>query len=154
MYCSLHTMGISGIDGFMVEAEADLSRGMPAFDIVGLPDAAVKESRDRVKAVFANLGCPFPTGKVVVNLAPANLKKSGPLYDLPILLALLSLSGAVRLPDLNRSAFIGELSLAGEVRPVSGALSMVLAARDAGCDSVFLPSANGPEGSVVQDMKI
>ena len=89
MYCSLHSMGVNGIEGFVVEAEADLSRGMPAFDIVGLPDAAVKESRDRVRAVFANLGCPFPTGKVVINLAPASLKKSGPLYDLPILLALL-----------------------------------------------------------------
>jgi len=154
MYCSLHSMGINGIEGFAVEAEADLSRGMPAFDIVGLPDAAVKESRDRVRAVFANLGCPFPTGKVVINLAPASLKKSGPLYDLPILLALLQLSGAVRLPDVSKCAFIGELSLAGEVRPVAGALSMVLAARDAGYESVFLPAANGAEGSVVQGVSV
>ena len=154
MYCSLHSMGLCGIDGFAVETEADLSRALPSFEIVGLPDAAVKEPRGRVRAVFANLGCPFPNGKVVVNLAPASLKKTGPLYDLPILLTLLQLSGAVQLPDLSRSAFVGELSLAGEVRPVTGALSMVLAARDAGYDEIFLPAANAPEGSVAQGIRV
>ena len=127
MLSKVYTSGLAGIDGFEVTVECSGWERIPKFELVGLPDAAVKESRDRVRAVFANLGCPFPTGKVVINLAPASLKKSGPLYDLPILMALLQLSGAVRLHGLEQCAFVGELSLSGKIRPVSGVLSMVLA---------------------------
>ncbi|MEG1686596.1 MAG: YifB family Mg chelatase-like AAA ATPase, partial [Angelakisella sp.] len=128
-------------------------RGMPHFEVVGLPDIAVKESRDRVRAAMGNLGYPLPDAQIVVNLAPADTRKSGPLYDLPILLGILKASGQCELP-LEQSAFVGELSLDGRLRPVSGVLSMVMAARDHGCKRVFIPYENAAEGSVAQQIAV
>ena len=153
MFSSVLSMGISGIQGYLVTVEIDCQRGMPQFDLVGLPDAAVKEARERVRSALRNLGYPWPEGRVLVNLAPANTRKTGPLYDLPILLGVLMASGCCEM-DLAGCAFLGELSLDGRLRPVTGALSMVLAAREAGIQKVFLPMENGGEGSAVPDITV
>ena len=153
MFSPVLSMGISGIQGYMVTVEADCRRGMPQFDLVGLPDAAVKEARERVRSAMYNLGLSWPEGHILVNLAPANTRKTGPIYDLPILLALLLASGSVRL-ELGGCAFIGELSLDGRLRPVTGALSMILAARQAGVGKVFLPMENGGEGSAIPGIQV
>ena len=128
MICSVRTLGINGIHGSAVSAECYISNGLPGFDIVGLPDAAVKEARERVRAAAKNSGFTFPVSRITVNLAPANTKKAGSHYDLPILIGILAAVGAVRRPK-STSAFIGEVSLDGTVRPVSGVLPMALAAK-------------------------
>ncbi len=153
MFASLKSMGLHGIDGFMVEVEADLSQGLPGFDVVGLPDAAVRESRDRVRAAMKNAGYTYPVSRIPVNLAPADVKKEGSVYDLPLLLALLCASGQLR-ADLTRAAFVGELSLQGAVRPVRGVLPMTIAARDAGIAEVYVPAENGTEAAVVDGIRV
>ena len=153
MFAGLKSMGLRGIDGFIVEVEADLSQGLPGFDVVGLPDAAVRESRDRVRAAMKNAGYAYPVSRITVNLAPADVKKEGSVYDLPLLLALLSASGQLR-ADLSRAAFIGELSLQGAVRPVRGALPMAIAARDAGLAEVYVPAENAAETAVVDGIRV
>ncbi len=149
MICSVKTLGISGIRGSVVTAEAFLSAGLPGFDIVGLPDAAVKEPRDRVRAAARSSGMNFPTGHITVNLAPASLKKMGTHYDLPILLSILAACGEIRRPR-NDTAFLGEVSLDGQIRPVSGVLPMALAARDAGIRTLFVPAENAPEATLAR----
>ena len=119
MICSVQTLGINGIRGSKVLAECYISNGLPGFDIVGLPDTAVKEARDRVRAAAKSSGLHFPSSRITVNLAPASLKKGGTHYDLPILLSILCASGNVRRPR-STSAFLGEVSLDGQIRPVSG----------------------------------
>ena len=142
-------MGINGISGSLVTAECYISNGLPAFDIVGLPDAAVKEARERVRAAAKTSGMKFPTSRITVNLAPASLKKAGTHYDLPILLGILSACGLVRRPS-STSAFIGELSLDGQLRPVSGVLPMAIAARRAGMETVYVPAENAPEATLAR----
>ncbi len=149
MICSVHTMGINGIRGSHVTAECYISNGLPGFDIVGLPDAAVKEARERVRAAAKTSGLKFPSSRITVNLAPASLKKSGTHYDLPILLSILSASGAMRRPK-SSCAFIGELSLDGQIRPVSGVLPMAIAAKRAGFDTVFVPAENAAEATLAR----
>ncbi len=153
MFASLKSMGLRGIDGFMVDVEADLSQGLPGFDVVGLPDTAVRESRDRVRAAMKNSGFTYPVSRITVNLAPADVKKEGSVYDLPLLLALLIASGQLR-ADVKRAAFVGELSLQGTVRPVRGILPMVIAARQAGLQQVFVPAENGTEAAVVEGIEV
>ena len=131
MICSVRTLGISGIRGSGVVAECYISNGLPGFDIVGLPDAAVKEARERVRAASKSSGLSFPVSRITVNLAPANLKKVGTHYDLPILLSILAASGEIRRPK-STSAFLGEVSLDGKIRPISGVLPMALAAKREG----------------------
>ena len=149
MICSVHSVGIQGIVGSSVVAECYISNGLPGFDIVGLPDAAVKEARERVRAAAKNSGLNFPVSRITVNLAPANQKKSGTHYDLPILLSVLSACGAVRRPK-SSSAFIGELGLDGTVRPVSGVLPMALAAKRDGIQTLFVPAENAPEATLAR----
>lgn len=153
MFAGLKSMGLRGIDGFMVDVEADLSQGLPGFDVVGLPDTAVRESRDRVRAAMKNIGYTYPVSRITVNLAPADVKKEGSVYDLPLLLALLCASGQLK-ADLRHAAFIGELSLQGAVRPITGVLPMVIAARDAGIRSVYVPSENGQEAAIVENIDV
>ncbi len=153
MFSSLKSMGLRGIDGFMVDVEADLSQGLPGFDVVGLPDTAVRESRDRVRAALKNAGFTYPVSRITVNLAPADVKKEGSVYDLPLLLALLFASGQLR-ADVKHAAFLGELSLQGAVRPVRGVLPMVIAARQAGIKEVYVPAENGPEAAVVDGIAV
>ena len=149
MICSVRTLGVTGIRGMSVVAECYISNGLPAFDIVGLPDAAVKEARERVRAAAKSSGLTFPVSRITVNLAPASLKKSGTHYDLPILLSILAAAGSVRRPRSD-SAFIGELSLDGQLRPVSGVLPMALAARDEGVKALFVPYENAAEATLAR----
>ena len=153
MYAAVKSVGLFGLNGYTVDVEADSSMGLPAFDIVGLPDAAVSESRNRVRSAIKNSGFEFPVSRITVNLAPADKRKSGPVYDLPILLAILAASRQIKnLPD--DSAFAGELSLDGEVRPVNGILSMALAARNEGIKRLYVPAENAPEAAVVEDIEV
>ncbi len=144
MVRQIRSLGISGIEGFDVSVECALSGGLPSFDIVGLPDAAVKESRERVKSAIKSCGRRFPPSRVTVNLAPADRKKAGTLYDLPILLSILAAAEEIRPPEPTR-AFIGELSLSGELRPVPGVLSMAMRAARGGVRELFVPEENGEE---------
>ena len=149
MICSVRTLGISGIEGSMVTAECYISNGLPGFDIVGLPDAAVKEARERVRAAAKNSGFTFLVGRITVNLAPANTKKAGSHYDLPILIGILAASGGVRRPK-SSSAFVGEVSLDGTLRPVSGVLPMALAAKREGIKALFVPADNAAEATLAR----
>ncbi len=149
MICSVQTLGISGIQGSRVVAECYVSNGLPGFDIVGLPDAAVKEARERVRAAAKNSGLSFPVSRITVNLAPANLKKAGTHYDLPILLSILAACGSVRRPK-STSAFLGELGLDGTVRPISGVLPMALAAKKSGIQTLFVPADNAAEATLAR----
>lgn len=147
MICSTHTMSIQGIRGNHITVECYISNGLPSFDIVGLPDMAVKEARERVRAAAKNSGMRFPTGRITVNLAPANLKKTGTHFDLPILLAIMSACGNIRRPSSD-CAFIGEVSLDGQIRPVSGVLPMAIAAKRAGMKKLYVPVENAAEATL------
>ena len=143
-FAAVNSLGYLGIDAYAVKVEADIDQSFPGFDVVGLPDASVKESRDRVRAAMKNCGLEFPQAKITINLAPADIRKEGPMYDLPIFMAVLCASLQISgVPE--GSAFIGELSLAGEVRPVKGVLSMAIEARNIGFQSLFIPRANAAE---------
>lgn len=146
--------GVQGVDGFAVRVEAFVSGGLPALDIVGLPDAAVKESRDRVRAALLNSGFQMPVGRVTVNLAPADMKKEGPAYDLPIAMAVLIASGQIIIRSLEAVMMIGELSLDGSLQPVSAALPMVISAHQDGVKAVILPQGNAQEVVTVQGMTV
>ena len=149
----VRSLGLRGINGYEVTVECALSGGLPAFDIVGLPDAAVKESRERVRSAIRSVGARFPLSRVTINLAPAALRKEGTLYDLPILLGLMAAGG--ELPALDpAAAFIGELSLTGALRPINGVLSMALATVRAGISSLYLPAANAAEATLVEGLAV
>ena len=142
-----------GIDALMVEVEVDISPGLPATFIVGLPDTAVKEARDRVRAAVRNAGCTFPMRRITVNLAPADLKKIGPTYDLPIAIGLLVSSGQINI-DTTDTLFLGELSLDGNVRHLHGILPMVAMAQARGLKRVFVPADDAQEASMIQDIEV
>lgn len=153
MVAKIHSMGLFGMEAFPVEVETDLSNGLPAFEVVGLPDAAVKESKDRVRSALKNCGFQFPVGRITMNLAPADRKKVGPLYDLPLFVSLLCASRQLQC-NTDAAVFLGELSLSGEVRPVRGALVMACAARDAGFQSIFLPEQCAGEAAGVEGLTV
>ena len=147
MVSKICSFGLDGADGYIVTAECFLSGGLPSFDVVGLPDAAVRESRDRVRASIKNLDADFPKNKITINLAPAGTKKEGPIYDLPILLGMLVASK--QLPEIPAEySFLGELSLNGELRPARGVLSMAIAAKNSGIKKLFVPDSNAKEASL------
>ncbi len=141
------SLGLYGLDSFVIDVETDVSLGINSFDIVGLPDTAVKESKDRVKSALINCGYEVPVGKITVNLAPADVRKEGPIYDLPILVALLQISGQL-VPVSDDCVFIGELSLGGEIKRINGVLPMALKASQLGYKSLFIPKDNEREASV------
>ena len=143
MYSVLRSYGLNGLTGFAVAVEADISGGLPAFSLVGLPDSAVRESGDRVRAAVKNLGFQWPDRHITVNLAPADVRKTGPVYDLPLLLAVLTASGQLETPPQD-TAFLGELALDGALRPVSGVLPMALAAAACGSDGLIIEVHNDP----------
>ena len=153
MICSVKTLGVTGISGSVVTAECYISNGLPGFDIVGLPDAAVKEARERVRAAAKSSGLSFPVSRITVNLAPASQKKGGTHYDLPILIGILAASGSVRRPK-SSTAFLGEVGLDGTVRPVSGVLPMALAAKQEGVQYLFVPAENAAEATLARGPKI
>lgn len=153
MFSRLKSVGLFGIDSYMIEVEADISTGLPAFDIVGLPDAAVKESRDRVRAAIKNCGYKFPVSRITINLAPADLKKEGSIYDLPVLIAILKASGQLK-AELNDSIFVGELSLDGRVRPSGGILAIAITALNNQNKNVFVPAENAAEAAVIDGINV
>ena len=149
MVCSICSLGLHGVSGYPVSAECDLSSGLPAFTVVGLPDAAVSEARERVRAAIQNSGFSFPVSRITVNLAPAHVKKAGTLYDLPILVGILAAGGQLKLPR-EKSAFLGELSLSGRLRPCAGMLPMALSAKEEGVEALYVPKDNAPEATLAQ----
>ena len=153
MLCKLLSLGLHGVTGYLVSAECDLSNGLPAFDVVGLPDAAVKEARERVRSAARNSGFSFPVSRITVNLAPAGLRKAGTVYDLPMLVGILC-AGRQLPPPEEGAAFVGELSLSGEVRPVAGMLPMALAARAAGLRSLYVPAASAAEATLAGGLTV
>ena len=153
MVSKIRSLGLKGIGGFEVSVEVFLSGGLPSVDIVGLPDTAVKEARDRVRAAIKNSGMDFPVSRLTINLAPADTKKAGTVYDLPVLLGILAVSGQIKTPPKSM-AFYGELSLGGDLRPVSGALPMALAARRAGITELFVPEDNASEAAFADGMNV
>lgn len=146
-------MAVNGIDGYLVQIEVDLGGGMPSFDIVGLPDMAVREARDRVRAAITNSKLEFHFHRITVNMAPANIKKEGSGFDLPIAIGILAAKGDLKPDKLPETVFLGELALDGSVRPVNGMLSMALAARSANKKYLVLPGANLAEASVINGIK-
>lgn len=153
MLAKAYSVGLLGVDGFAVTVEADITGGLPAFEIVGLPDAAVKESKERIRSGVKNSGYIFPSKKLIINLAPASLRKEGPSYDLPIAVAVLAATGQIPMPAED-AAFIGELSLDGGVSRVSGVLPMVIAGYNKGFKSFFVPAANAKEAAVIDGVNI
>ena len=153
MFSSVTSVGILGMHSYMVNIEADISMGKAKFDVVGLPDAAVNESRERVRAAMKNCGYDFPLVHLTVNLAPADVKKEGPVYDLPILIALMRASRQL-VCKVDNCAFMGELSLGGEVKHINGVLPMVIEARNNGVENIFVPKDNEAEASVVDGINV
>ena len=153
MVTTVRSLGLNGIAGYEVTAECFLSGGLPAFDIVGLPDAAVREARERVRAAVKNCGAKFPVSRITVNLAPAGTKKAGTVYDLPIFVGLLAADGDLPAPPKD-AAFIGELSLTGALRGVSGVLPMALAAREAGIRTLYVPADNAAEATLAEGLTV
>lgn len=153
MFSSVKSFGVSGVGGYSVAVEVYISTGMPGFEIVGLPDAAVKEARERVRAAIKNNGFRFPVSRMTVNLAPADKKKAGTVYDLPMLMGILAASGEIKQPRED-CAFLGELSLLGALRPVTGTLPMALAAQRAGIKELFVPAENAAEAAFAQGLTV
>jgi len=154
MIAKVLSASIRGIDGFGVEVETDISSQIPRFDVVGLPDAAVKESRDRVMAAIKNSGYRFPPNKVTVNLAPADVRKSGAAFDLPIAISILAATGQVDTASLNKVVMVGELSLDGRIKPVQGVLSIAVAVREQGIKGLIVPTGNASEAALVPDIGV
>jgi magnesium chelatase family protein len=153
MLALVHAAALSGIDARVVEVELDHSGGVPRFDIVGLPDTSVREARERVRSALRNGGFPMPDGAVMVNLAPADIKKVGAYLDLPVAIGMLQVCG-LGSRSAARRLFVGELGLTGEVRAVRGALCLALAARDAGFEEIVLPSVNAAEAAAVERIAV
>ena len=153
MLSKIQSLGCRGVTGYAVSVECHVSNGLPGFDIVGLPDAAVKEARERVRSAIKTNGMKFPVSRLTVNLAPADTRKAGTLYDLPVLLGILCATGEIRQPPAT-AAFLGEVSLAGEVRPVTGALTMALAAEQIGLKELYVPAGNAAEAAFADHVTV
>ncbi|MDD4689242.1 MAG: YifB family Mg chelatase-like AAA ATPase [Eubacteriales bacterium] len=154
MLSKIYSVGLLGIDGFTVTVEADISSGMPSFEIVGLPDATIKESKDRIRAAMRNCNLPFPSKHITVNLAPANMKKEGATYDLPIAVSIMVATSTIDKEFLDQSVFIGELALDGSLRGINGILPMAIAAKSNGFERIFVPSENAQEASIIEGIAI
>jgi len=154
MLAKAFSSAVLGIDAYIVEVEVDLAPGLPTFAVVGLPDASVKESRERVKAAVQNSGLDFPVRRITVNLAPADIRKEGSAYDLPIAVGLLCATGVIPASALQSSVLLGELSLDGRVKPIRGALCVALAAERAGMARLILPRENAAEAAVMPGIAV
>ncbi len=149
MVTQTYSMGLYGLEAFPVLVESDIARALPSFDMVGLPDTAVKESKNRVRSAIKNCGYSFPEGRITVNLAPADKRKEGPIYDLPLFVTILRASGQLT-ADPGRSVFLGELSLNGDLRPIKGVLPMTISAQENGFERIFVPAENAAEAAAVE----
>ncbi len=154
MLATVLSSALQGIDGLLIEVEVDLAPGLPQLAVVGLPEGAVRESKDRVRSALKNSGYEFPPRKITVNLAPADVKKEGSAYDLPIALGILAAAGKLPLDRLREFAILGELSLDGRVKPVRGALPIAAAARAQGLHGILLPPENAREAAVIQGIDV
>lgn len=154
MISKIKSCGLYGIDGYIVDVEADVSKGLPSFDVVGLPDTAVKESRERVRAAVKNSLLEFPMRRITINLAPAHIKKEGPFYDLPICMGILTCTEQIKNEEVYDYMFLGELSLTGELRPVCGALPMIISAVQNGIKKIIIPDANKHEAAAIKGAEV
>src|ERR1041384_3076195 len=154
MLAKVWSAAVNGIDAYPVEVEVDAGLGEPVFIIVGLPDAAVKESRDRVSAALANSGFKPPLGRSTINLAPADVRKEGPSFDLPIAVGIVAATDQMNRDDLDRYMLVGELALTGAVRPVKGVLQIAMQARASGKAGLLVPAENAPEAAVVTGLPV
>ena len=154
MLAKVYSAAVYGVDAFEVEIEVNGASGLPAIVVVGLPDVAVKESRDRVTTAISNSGYHWPRGRTTINLAPADVKKEGPSFDLPIALAMIAVGAEKELLDVEKYAFVGELALSGEVRPVKGVLPIAIEARKQGRQAVIVPEANAREAAMVEGIQV
>lgn len=153
MFAKVTSLGVMGLAGYLVQVEADLSGGLPQFNLVGLPDSAVKESSERVRSAVKNLHYQWPPSRITINLAPADVRKTGPVYDLPVFIGILAAQGKLPAPGPER-AFLGELGLDGTLRPVTGVLPMALAAVRSGIQELFLPAENAAEAAVAEGLTV
>ncbi len=154
MLAKVLSSAVIGIDAYLVEVEVDITQGLPSFTTVGLPETSVKESRERVKAAIKNSGYTFPDDRITVNLAPADIKKEGTGFDLPMALGILAATSVIPQSIVSKYLILGELSLDGRIKTVKGSLSMALAARDAGFSGIVVPHENGKEASVVKEISV
>ena len=153
MLAKVNSCSVIGLDGVLIEVEVDIANGLPAFNIVGLPDTAVQEARERVRAAIKNTGLPFPRTRLTVNLAPADIRKAGPAFDLPIAVGIL-LAGETIFGNVEKAIFMGELSLDGSVRHVSGILPMATLAHQLGYTELFVPAPDAPEAALVDGVTV
>lgn len=153
MYCNLTSCALTGVDGLIVTVEVDITNGLPSFDLVGLPDSSVRESKERVRSAIKNSGYPFPVKRITINLAPADYKKEGAYYDLPIALGILCCMGVLEQDDLESSMIVGELSLNGRVQGVKGILPIACAAKEAHFKQCLVPLINATESSLVKGIE-
>src|SRR5256886_2845785 len=154
MLARVRSAAVLGIDAYLVDVETDIANGLPTFATVGLPQGAVKEGRERVYAALANTGYTFPLKRITVNLAPADIRKDGSAFDLPIAVGILAATEQISAERLGRVAVLGELGLEGAIRPVRGALPVALAARLAGLEALVLPRENLPEAGGVSGVRV
>ncbi len=153
MLAKVTSCAVVGLDGELVEVEVDISSGLPAFNIVGLPDTAVQEAKERVRSAIRNSGLTFPQKRITVNLAPADLRKEGPAYDLPIAIGILLAFEEV-VADVSGGIFLGELSLDGHLRHTHGVLPMVALAKERGFGCVYVPEVDGPEAALIGEIDV
>lgn len=154
MISNINTVSLNGLEGNLVEVQAGISMGLPTFDIVGLPDTSVRESKERIKEAIKSYGIDFPSRKIVINLAPASTKKEGSSYDLPIAISILACMEKININNLSNTIFIGELSLDGKLNHINGVLPMCLVARNMGIERVILPKENAKEAGVINELEI
>ena len=154
MLSKIKSFGLVGISGYPIDVEVDMNYGLPGYDVVGLPDASVKEGKDRIRSAIKNSGFDYPLYKITVNLAPADTKKEGPIYDLPIALGLLSATDQIPVNSTKDYVILGELSLNGDVRKINGILPMLISARENGCKKVVIPFENAMEASFIAGLEV
>ena len=154
MLSIIETMALHGLDGYLVEVQVDVSPGMPNWDVVGLPDASVKEAKERVRTAIRNSGFEFQSRKIVVNLAPANTKKEGSLFDLPIAVGILMNFGYIKRQFFNKTIFVGELSLDGKINKAKGILPICIEAKKMGIRRIILPRENSKEAAIVNSLEV
>ena len=154
MLAKVKSFGLVGINGYLVEVEIDLNNGLPSYETVGLPDTAVKEAKERVHSAIKNSGFNFPAVKVIVNLAPANTKKEGSIYDLPISVGILCASGQLQTSQCEDYIILGELGLNGDVKKINGILPILISAKEKGYKKVIVPKENAMEASFIEGVSV
>lgn len=154
MLSKINTMALHGLDGYLVEVQTDMSSGLPYWEIVGLPDVSIKEAKERVRTAIKNSEMEFPSKRFVINLAPANTKKEGAHFDLPIAIGILSATEVIEKNNLEKTIFIGELSLDGKINKINGILPMCIEALKIGMKRVIIPKENAKEAAIVKGLQV